>query len=100
MNEVVPLRSLLRQLRADRGESLRAAASALGIDAAHLLRVERGEKSASLELCERLANYYDVEPDVVALASGRAPDDVVDILRKHPELLAKIRRDYGQAGDR
>lgn len=94
------LPDLLKQLREERGTSLRATAAALGVDAAHLSRLERGEKSASPEMCARVANYYDIESDTVALANGRAPDDIVDILRRRPELLTKLREEYGPAGAR
>jgi len=95
VSQSVPLPALLRQLRSDRGQSLRGVATEIGVDVAHLSRVERGERAASQDLCEKLAGYYKVEPDVVALANGRAPVDVVDILRRHPDLLTRLRAEYG-----
>jgi transcriptional regulator with XRE-family HTH domain len=95
VTQPIPLSALLKQLRSERGQSLRGVASEIGVDVAHLSRVERGEKAASQDLCEKLASYYNVEPDVVALANGRAPADVVDMLQTHPGLLSKLRAEYG-----
>ena len=85
---------LLRELRERRGRSLRGAAEDLGIDPAHLSRLERGLKNASQELRERAADYYSVTPDELALASGELPNDVVMILQEHPEMIDEIRDRY------
>jgi transcriptional regulator with XRE-family HTH domain len=86
---------LLRELRVARGESLRAAARQLGVDPSYLSRLERGEKTPSPDLQQRAARYYDVPSEVLGLAEGRVPSDIVEILRDHPELLEKIRAEYG-----
>jgi transcriptional regulator with XRE-family HTH domain len=88
---------LLRDLRRKRGQSLRAAAGGLGIAPSHLSRLERGVKSASPDLQRRAAGYYGVPQDVVLLAAGEVPADVVGILQGHPELLQQLRRLHGQA---
>lgn len=90
--------SLLRTLRAERGESLRAVAGDLGVAPSHLSRLERGKATGSDELRARAAAYYRVDADILALAEGRVPDDVVGILQKHPELLRRMREDFGEVG--
>jgi transcriptional regulator with XRE-family HTH domain len=89
------LAELLRDLRRSRGESLREAANGLGIDPSHLSRIERGQKQASEPLRERAAKYYAVDDVVLDLAAGDIPDDVVEILRQHPELISRLRSEYG-----
>jgi transcriptional regulator with XRE-family HTH domain len=86
--------NVLRQLREANGSSLRAAAQDLGLDPSHLSRVERGEKKPSPDVSERMARYYGVSPDLLALMEGRVPSDVLEILVHHPEVLDKIRREY------
>ena len=85
---------LLRRLREDRGESLRGTAEALGVAPSYLSRVERGERPITEQMRPRLARYYNVEEDLIALASGEVPGDVLEILRDHPELIARIRQEY------
>jgi transcriptional regulator with XRE-family HTH domain len=82
---------MLRQLREGRGRSLRAAAAALEVAPSHLSRLERGERSASHELTHRMAAYYGVSQEIVGLADGRVPEDVIAILQARPELLDEIR---------
>jgi transcriptional regulator with XRE-family HTH domain len=90
-----PLAELLRDLRETRGASLRAAARDLGVDPSYLSRLERGEKPASPGVLERAARYYQVEQEELALAAGALPQDVVQILRDHPELIERLRAEYG-----
>ncbi len=85
---------LLRELRVARGQSLRAAARQLRVDPSYLSRLERGEKTASPDLQRRAAKYYDVPPELLGLAEGRVPPDIVGILQEHPDLLEKLRAEY------
>jgi transcriptional regulator with XRE-family HTH domain len=85
--------NLLRQLREQHGASLRAVAADLGIAPSHLSRLERGEKGGSPEVVQRAAAYYGVE--VTEIAPWKPPDDVLKILREHPEALEELRRRYG-----
>ena len=86
--------SLLRKLREDTGQSLRETATDLGVAASHLSRLERGEKSPSEALSEKVAEYYGVDRDLVYLNDGRIPSDVLEILKSHPEVLTELRQRY------
>jgi transcriptional regulator with XRE-family HTH domain len=90
------LAALLHEVRSDKGVSLREAARRADIDPAYLSRLEHGRKSASAAVLGRLASLYDVDPDVVLLADGRVPDDIVDILRDNPEVVSELRVKYGK----
>ncbi|MFD4673731.1 helix-turn-helix domain-containing protein [Lentzea sp. NPDC058450] len=87
---------LLRRLRSSQGRSLRTASDDLGLAPSHLSRLERGERRATPEIAEKLANYYGVSSDLVALDEGRIPDDVVRILQEHPEEMDLLRARYGE----
>ena len=87
--------SLIRDLRKQKGQSLRSAARDLGVDPSHLARVESGEKALSASLGDRLSDYYDVNPDHVYIAAGRIPPDIVGILLQHPEEFEAMRKRYG-----
>ena len=90
------LADLLRASRSERGESLRSAARNLGVDASYLSRVESGERRPSGELRRHLSDYYGIAEDELRLAAGDIPQDVIDILRHHPELIGRLRSEYGQ----
>jgi hypothetical protein len=44
---------------------------------------------------ERIASYYGVPKDLLELAEGRVPDDIVEILRANPKELTRLRENYG-----
>lgn len=92
-----PLNMTLRELRIARGKSLRAAARDLAIDPAYLSRVERGEKPASEGVTRRAADYYQIPQEELSLAQGTVPDDVLEILARHPEVVDELRRRYAEA---
>ena len=46
-------------------------------------------------MTERLSNYYGVPAEVIALAQGAVPLDVVRILQAHPEEIDRLRGAFG-----
>jgi transcriptional regulator with XRE-family HTH domain len=90
-----PLHELLRNLREERGQSLREVARDLEVDPAYLSRVERGTKTASSTMIERASAYYDVPEELLALSRGVVPPDVTAILQANPHLLRELRERYG-----
>lgn len=90
--------NLLRELRRRQGTSLRTAAADIGIAPSQLSRLERGQRGLAPDMSDRLSKYYDVPADVIALTGGAIPDDILEILKANPELIARLRREYGHAG--
>lgn len=86
--------SLLRELRRRQGHTLRSAAAELGIAASQLSRMERGERAVGERAAEKLAQYYSVSAEIIELARGQAPPDIVAILREHPEEIRRLREKY------
>jgi len=82
---------LLKEARERKGASLRAAAGQLGVDPSHLYRVESGAKLPSPHLQQAASDYYGISTQELALASGQIPADIVEILRRNPQLLEVIR---------
>lgn len=87
--------NLLRELRRQQGRSLRSAAADIGVAPSQLSRLERGQRGLAPEMTERLSAYYGVPADVLFLAQGDVPTDIVQILRAHPEAIDHLRRRYG-----
>lgn len=46
-------------------------------------------------MTDRLSNYYGVPAEVIALAQGDIPMDVVRILQAHPEEIERLRAAFG-----
>lgn len=90
---------LLRDLREKQGQSLRGAAGEIGIAPSHLSRLENGQRAVTNELADRIASHYGINSaDLVAARDGRIPDDVVEILSRHPELIEQIRERFLHEG--
>ncbi|MFJ3084906.1 helix-turn-helix domain-containing protein [Streptomyces sp. NPDC086838] len=86
--------SVLRRLRETRGQSLRSTAEDLGLAPSHLSRLERGERSYTADVGERLAHYYGVDSESLDLALGVVPPDVVEILQNNPHEIERLRNKY------
>ncbi|MGC4886375.1 helix-turn-helix domain-containing protein [Micromonospora sp. DT227] len=91
--------TLLRRLREEQGHSLRAVADQLGIAASQLSRLERGERRYSPEVGDRLASYYGIPAEALELLEGRVPADIVEILKRHPQEIERLRRVYGREAE-
>lgn len=89
--------NLLRELRRKQGTSLRTAAADIGIAPSQLSRIERGQRSLAPEVSERLSSYYGVPADLIKINVGHLPDDIVAILREHPDEIEALRRKYGSS---
>ena len=88
----------LRQRReekraADSGFSLRRVAASVGIEPSYLSKIERGEQPPpSEETIVALAKELDEDPDVLLALAGKVSKDLQAIIRKRPQLFAKLIR--------
>ena len=87
LEEEPPFGGWLRQQRALRGLSQQALADHLGITAAHLSRVESGEKRLSPEALQRVAELLGLAPEEVCLRGGVVPAAMLAFLCRHPREL-------------
>jgi transcriptional regulator with XRE-family HTH domain len=87
--------SLLRDLRRRQGHTLRSAATEMGVAPSQLSRMERGKRAVGEVAARKLSDYYNVPADVIDLAIGQVPADILEILRAHPEEIEDLRRKHG-----
>jgi transcriptional regulator with XRE-family HTH domain len=87
--------NLLRDLRRQQGRSLRSAAADIGVAPSQLSRLERGQRGIAPDVSERLSSYYGVSADIICLAQGVVPADIVQILLDNPESIEYLRQRYG-----
>lgn len=86
--------SILRSLRREQGRSLRIAAADIGVAPSQLSRIERGQRGLGGDLSAKLSAYYGVPAEIISLAQGDVPEDIVRILQAHPEALNRLRELY------
>ena len=79
-----PFGSWLRSQRASRGFSQQEFADHLGVSAAHVSRVESGEKRLSEQGLERAASLLGVDPDELSIRAGVVPPALLELLSRRP----------------
>lgn len=45
-------------------------------------------------LTARVAKYYGVAEEQLAMAEGRLPEDVLAIIKSHPEVIEELRKRF------
>ena len=85
--EIVPFGSWLRQQRQSRSYSQQEFADHLGISAAHLSRVESGEKRLSEAGLARIAELLSFEESLVMLRAGMVPESLMNAILRNPEAF-------------
>ena len=77
----------LKQRRAARGYSQQDLAGILGVSAAHLSRVESGEKGLSETCIERAAEALGIDPQELALRAGVVPPALFQAIARDPRAF-------------
>ena len=85
--EVVPFGAWLKQQRQARAFSQQELAGHLGVSAAHLSRVESGEKRLSGDALHRTAGLLGLDPELVALRGGLIPEDMMEVIAGDPQAF-------------
>lgn len=87
---------ILRQLRSERGQSIKTLAPDLGVDYSYVSKLENHAIMPSPELVGRVADYFNYDRDKLMLSAGKVPEEILTILREHPEeALDYLRERFG-----
>nr|WP_294949523.1 helix-turn-helix transcriptional regulator [Sulfurivirga sp.] len=78
----------------DRRFSVRQVARRIGVEPAYLSKVERGEVAPPSEAKIRaLAEELGEDPDVLLAMAGKVSSDLLEVIRKRPQLFAQLIRE-------
>ncbi|THB78703.1 MAG: helix-turn-helix domain-containing protein [Desulfobacteraceae bacterium] len=89
-----------RLQQANKRYSLRQTAARIGIEPSYLSKIERGEQSyLSEEKISALALDLDEDPDVLLALNGKISRDIQEIIRKRPQLFARLIRELKNMPD-
>jgi len=78
----------------DRRYSVRQVAQRIGVEPAYLSKVERGDVAPPSEAKIRaLAEELGEDPDVLLAMAGKVSSDLLEIIRKRPQLFAELIRE-------
>lgn len=89
------IRALREELRKkDRSFSLRQLAVRIGVEPSYLSKVERGQTPPPSEAKIRLlAGQLGTDPDVLLALAGKVSSDLLEVIRKRPQLFAQLLRE-------
>jgi len=80
--------------------SLRRVAAAIGVEPSYLSKVERGEQPPPSEkTVMALAQTLGEDPDVLLALAGKVSAELLQIIRKRPQLFAQLIRDLKDLPD-
>ena len=89
------LRKVREQRRSeDATFSVRQLASRVGVEPSYLSKVERGQQPPPSEkTIAALARELDQDPDVLLAMAGKVSSDLLNAIRKRPELFGELIRE-------
>lgn len=80
--------------------SLRKTAQRVGIQPSYLSKIERGDlPPPGEEVICKLAGELKLDKDLLLAIAGKVSTDLQDIIRKRPQLFAKLLRELKAAPD-
>jgi transcriptional regulator with XRE-family HTH domain len=88
---------ILRQLRLESGLGIKSLAPELRVNYTYLSKLENETISPSEDLVDRVSEYFGFDRDALLLSAGKVPEDILRILRDHPDdAVAFLRRQFGE----
>jgi transcriptional regulator with XRE-family HTH domain len=84
----------LRELRQAKGVSIKDLAPQLEISYMHLSNIEVGYKKPSPEFVERVARFFDADPDELKILAALIPDDISELLQRRAKDAPKYLRHW------
>lgn len=83
---------ILRSLRTKSGMGIKRLAPELRVNYTYLSKLENDEIMPSAELVQRVAEYFNYDCDSLMLSAGKVPEEILNILREHPDKALKFLR--------
>lgn len=87
----------IRNLRKEKGVSIKVMAPQVKVDHTYLSKIENDYAAPSAEVLGRLASYFEYDRDELMLLADRIPDDIREILQTNPkEAMEFLRTQFGK----
>jgi transcriptional regulator with XRE-family HTH domain len=90
---MIEFRHKLRGLRTERKIGIKRLARDLDISHTYISHIERGKAQPSKALIRKFAAYFSVDEEDLLLAAGKFPQDIEEILDKHPQEVVMVLRE-------
>lgn len=87
---------LLARLREEKGEGIKTLAPAIGINYTYISKIESDKSTPSVELIQRIAEYFNCDEDMLMIAAGRIPPKMMKVVQENPEEVLTFLRSKTQ----
>lgn len=88
------LAALIKRAKASSGFSNEEISELLNVPLKTLQQIQRGMVDLSADLIAGICTAFSVDPLSYQLQAGFLPDDIVMIIRRHPEIVADLRERF------
>ena len=85
------LAAVIKRARASLNATSADIAELLNLPAPLITKLERGTALLSADLIQTVCTTFDVDPTTYQLQAGFIPTDIINILRRHPDVVAELR---------
>ena len=86
------LGKLLTRLRNEKGVSIKELGPAIGVNYTYISKLENSKSTPSLELIQRIADYFNCDAGLLMIAAGKIPPKMMRVVTENPEeVLAYLR---------
>ena len=83
---------LLKELRRDKGLSIKKLGSRLDINYSYISKLENEHSIPSEDFIGKIAELFNYDKDELMLRAGKIPDDILQILKNNPKDAAEFLR--------
>jgi len=88
--------SLLKDLRINKGVSIKKLAAEIDLNYTYISKLENAKARPSLKVINKFSHYFNYNSDELAIAAGKIPKDIEEILKGNPkEAIRYLRSKFG-----
>jgi len=91
---------LLRELRSERQMGIKQLGPELGVTYTYISKLENERAKPSEELIQRIATFFNCNPDMLYIAADKVPADAIDVIRRQPNVTLPYLRRLGKRAGR
>jgi len=97
MKKVTNFANKIKELREDKGYSIKSLANKMGVNYTYFSKIENSKSIPSEEFIEKIAVLFQYDPDELKMLAGKIPEDVKKIIADNPrEAIEYLRKTFGE----
>ena len=82
----------IKQLRKEKGYSIKNLANSLDVNYTYLSKIENDKSIPSEEFIEKISKIFSQDAEVLKLRAGKIPENIKSVLMENPQEILKLIR--------